>query len=380
MTPARFSILPRRGARGSSAAARTAGPGRSALVPAAALLLALAAAGCGGGGETTADVEGAGGAAAGPEVKTALVRTEMPVQQDVVDLATFSADLEPQRRAVLAAEVAGAVDRLAVERGQAVRGGQLLAAVDIRSVEQQAAEAEALARQAEAQHARAQALFDRRSITKQQMLDAITSRDVAQARLASARLQLDKSMVRAPWAGRVAATRVEVGDYVVPGQAMVELVEVDTLKVVAPVPASDVPYLETGRPVTIRVDALAGERFTGRIVRLGAELDPDSRTLDVEAEIDNPGGRLRPGMPATMEVPRRTLEGALLVPLEAVVDLGEQRALFVAEGGVARRRIVELGPVLGERVVVTAGLRAGEPVIVEGGQRVAEGQPVEEAS
>jgi membrane fusion protein, multidrug efflux system len=359
-------------------ARRAPAAGRTPLVPAVLLLLALTAAGCGG-GETTADVDGAGDAAA-PEVKTALVRTEMPVQQDVVDLATFSADLEPQRRAVLAAEVAGAVERLAVERGQAVRRGQLLAAVDVRALEQQAAETEALARQAEAQHARAQALFDRRSITKQQMLDAITSRDVAQARLASARLQLDKAMVRAPWSGRVAATRVEVGDYVVPGQAMVELVEVGTLKVVAPVPASDVPYLETGRPVTIRVDALAGERFEGRIVRLGAELDPDSRTLDVEAEIDNPGGRLRPGMPATMEVPRRTLEGALLVPLEAVVDLGEERALFVAEGGVARRRIVELGPVLGERVVVTAGLRAGEPVIVEGGGRVAEGQPVEEAS
>jgi multidrug efflux pump subunit AcrA (membrane-fusion protein) len=100
----------------------------------------------------------------------------------------------------------------------------------------------------------------------------------------------------------------------------------------------------------------------------------------VEAEIANPGGRLRPGMLATMEVPRRTLEGALLVPLEAVVDLGEERALFVADGGVARRRVVELGPVLGERVVVAAGLAPGERVIVEGEERVAEGQPVEEAS
>jgi membrane fusion protein (multidrug efflux system) len=141
-----------------------------------------------------------------------------------------------------------------------------------------------------------------------------------------------------------------------------------------------VPYLALGRPVTIRVDALPGESYEGRIVRLGAELDADARTLGVEAEIDNRDGRLKPGMLARMEVPRRTLADALLVPLEAVVDLGEQRALFVVEDGVARRRLVELGPVLGERVVVTSGVAAGERVIVEGEQRVAEGQPVEEAS
>lgn len=359
--------------RRHAAAAGTAKPHRPLLLTAALLGLLSLATGCGG-GETQAGAD-----ETAQEVKTALVRTELPEQQDVVDVATFSADLEPQRRAVLAAEVAGTVERMEVERGEAVRQGQFLAAIDTRALEQRAAEAAALARQAAAQYARAQALFEKRSITKQQMLDAVTNRDVAEARLASAKLDLGKSRVLAPWAGRVAETRVEVGDYVTPGQPVVELVEVDRLKVVAPVPASDVPYLAVGRPVTLRVDALPGESFAGSIVRLGAELDPASRTLDVEAEIDNRDGRLRPGMLATMEVPRRTLSGALLVPLESVVDLGEQRALFIVRDGVAHRRIVELGPVLGERVVVAEGLEPGEPVIVEGEQRVAEGQPVEEA-
>jgi len=344
------------------------------LLAGGALAFALGTAACGGGAEEPA------AAAAEPVVKTALVRTETPVQQDVVDVVSLSADLEPKRRATLAAEVPGTVERLTVELGQRVTSGQLLAAVDTRALQQQAAEAEALARQAQAQFGRAQALFERRSITQQQMLDAITNRDVAQARLASAQLNLEKSQIRAPWAGSVAQKRAEVGDYVTPGQPVVDLVQVDVLTVVAPAPASDVPYLALGRPVAIRVDALPGESYEGRIVRLGAELDADARTLAVEAEIDNPDGRLKPGMLARMEVPRRTLKDSLLVPLEAVVDLGEQRALFVVEDGVARRRLVELGPVLGERVVVTSGVAAGERVIVEGEQRVAEGQPVEEAS
>jgi membrane fusion protein (multidrug efflux system) len=345
---------------------------RMAVGVVAALALSIAA--CGGGTQEPA------AEAAPPAVKTALVRTETPVQQDVVDVVTLSADLEPKRRATLAAEVPGTVERLNVGLGQRVSAGQLLAAIDTRALQQQAAEAEAMSRQAQAQFGRAQALFERRSITQQQMLDAITNRDVAEARLASAELNLDKSQIRAPWAGSVAQKRAEVGDYMMPGQPVVELVQVDVLKVVAPAPASDVPYLAVGRPVTIRVNALPGESYEGRIVRLGAELDADARTLAVEAQIDNADGRLKPGMLARMEVPRRTLADALLVPLEAVVDLGEQRALFVVVDGVARRRVVELGPVLGERVVVTSGVAAGERVIVEGEQRVAEGQPVEEAS
>jgi membrane fusion protein (multidrug efflux system) len=338
----------------------------------AALLIPTA--GCGGGpseGETPP---------ASAAEKTATVRTVLPDREDVEDMTVLPADLAPVRRAVLAAEVPGVVERMVVEVGQKVAPGQLVAAIDTRALAQELAEAEALQRQAVAQHERATALFEKRSITKQQLLDAVTARDVGEARLASARLRLDKSRIRAPWGGEIAARRVEVGDYVQPGQPVVELVHSDPLKVIAPVPAADVPYVAVGAPVRVRVDAYPGEVFTGRLVRLGAELDPRARTLEVEAEIPNPGGRLKPGMAARMEVRRRTLEGALLVPLESLVDLGEERAVFVVVGGRAERRVVELGPVLGERVVILSGVAAGEPVVVEGEQRVADGQPVEEAA
>jgi membrane fusion protein (multidrug efflux system) len=314
------------------------------------------------------------------EDRTVTVRTVMPSLETVVDRVELSADLLPERRAVLAAEVSGVVDVMRVEVGQRIGAGELVAAVDTRALAQALAEAEAYHRQATAQHQRATSLYEKRSITQQQLLDAVTAKDVADSRLASVRLDLDKSRIRAPWGGEVAAKRVEVGDYVTPGQPVIELVDASTLKVRAPAPALDVPYLEIGAPVAIRVDAYPGEVFTGRLVRFAAELDPRARSLDVEAEIANRDGRLKPGMSARLEVPRRTLEDAVLVPLEALVDLGEQRAVFVVEGGVARRRIVELGPVVGERVVVLSGVAAGEPVVVDGEQRIADGQAVREAA
>lgn len=295
----------------------------------------------------------------------------------VVDRAAWSADLRPLRRATLAAEVAGTVEDLAAEMGDRVAAGAVLARIDTRALRQQVAEAEAVFRQAETLYATAESLFDKRSITRERLIVATTDRDVAAARLESARLNLSKSEVKAPWAGEVASRRVEIGDYVTPGQPILELVGSHRLKVTAPVPAGDVPYLSVGMPVEVTVDVLPGERFGGRIVRLGAELDPDSRTLPVEAEIANPERQLKPGMFGRMEASRRTLEAALVVPLSAVVDFERSKVVYLVHEGVARRRPVVLGPVLGEEVVVKSGLEASDRVIVRGQQQVSDGQPVE---
>lgn len=346
--------------------------GRSALPAAlvlAGLALALLAAGCG--GDAPAE------SAPVPEERRARVRVVEVRPEAVTDFLDLPADLLPRRRAVLAAEVPGTVETLRVEEGQRVSAGQLLATVDTRALQQELAEAQALYDRAADEHRRAEALFERRSVTRSDLVAAETDLEVAEARLASARLRLDKSRIEAPWAGVVAAKRVEVGDYVVPGQAVVELLDTSRLKVRSPVPASDVPFVAVGEPVTIRVSSLAGETIEGTVVRLAAELDPDARTLGLEAEIPNRDGRLKPGMLARLRIPRRRIPDALLVPLDAVVDLEERRVVYVVEDGEAARREVAAGPVLGERVVIERGLEPGDLVVIDGQSRVAPGQAVE---
>ena len=310
--------------------------------------------------------------------RTATVRTVQVEAEQVSDIAVLSADLLPLRRATLSAEVSGNVEELRVELGERVRKGQVLARIDTRALRQQVAEAEALYTQALDRFQRAEKLFAKRSITKGQQIDAVASRDVAEARLASVRLLLEKSEVKAPWTGHVAAKLVEVGDYAGPGQPLIELVAMDRLKVKAPASAADVPYLRVGVPVVVRVDVFPGEEFEGEVVRLGAELDPGTRTLDVEAEIANPDLRLRPGLFGRLELQRRELSDALLVPLKAVVDFENQKVVYVVNGDRAERRAIELGPVVGARVVIEEGVARGESVVVAGQQQVADGQRVVE--
>jgi RND family efflux transporter MFP subunit len=316
-------------------------------------------------------------AEAAPTERAVQVRTVTVESRLVVERTSLPGDLLPVRRASLAAEVGGTVESVRVELGQAVAKRELLASVDERALAQQLAEAEAWLRQAEQQHRRAESLFERRAVTQAQLIDATTAREVAEARLASARLQLDKARVRAPWAGRIAARHIEIGDYVTPGAPLFELVDSSRLKVRASARSADVPYLAAGREVEVRIDAFPGEVFAARIERLGAELDAASRTLDVEAEIANPGDRLRPGLLARLLIPRRELPDALVVPSTALVELGESRAVYVVEEGRAVRRVVTLGPAIGEEVVVV-GLAPGDRVIVEGQQAVNDGQKVEE--
>ncbi|KAB2966895.1 MAG: efflux RND transporter periplasmic adaptor subunit [Thermoanaerobaculia bacterium] len=312
-----------------------------------------------------------------PSERLVQVRTLALEPRAMVDRASLPADLLPRQRATLAAEVGGAVESVSGELGQAVAAGRVLATIDERVYAQQVAESEALLRQAVQQYERARNLFERRAVTKVILLDAETGRDVAEARLASSRLQLDKARVRAPWPGRIAARRVEVGDFVAPGTPLFELVDSSRLKVRAPARAADVPFLAIGREVEVRVDAYPGEVFRARVERIGAELDPASRTLDVEAEIENRDGRLKPGLPARLEVPRRELAAALVVPTSAVLDLGDAKAVYVVVDGRAARRTVVLGPVIGEEVVVE-GLERGARVVIEGQHAIADGQAVEE--
>ncbi|MEM7584185.1 MAG: efflux RND transporter periplasmic adaptor subunit [Acidobacteriota bacterium] len=339
--------------------------------------LALGLAGCASeppNNETPATRESSAPPEAERVVAVSTVQTEA---REVVDTASLPAELLPRRRAVLAAEVAGAVTRIHVEKGQRAAAGKVLVEVDTRDLEQRLAEAEAVSRHRTVLFQRAEKLLERRSITENQYLDALTERDVADAQLATARLMLEKARLVAPWSGTVAARHVEVGDYLAPGQAVIELLEVRGLKARAPVASSDVPYLRLGMEAQLRLDIYPDEIFRGTVALLAPELDAAARTLDIEVELDNSDGRLRPGMVARLEIPRRTYPSAVLAPLDAIVELEDAQVVYVALDERAEQRPIELGPVIGENIIVLSGLEAGEDLIVAGQQLVSPGQRVQ---
>ena len=314
------------------------------------------------------------------------VRVQSLQRGAATDYSLLPADIRPWRQATVAAEIPGTLETVPVREGQTVRAGQVLATIDLRSLKQRLKEAEAVATQRQTYFERAVKLRERQAITEVQFLDAITARDVAEAQLSSARLEVEKATIKAPWSGVVAHKHVEQGDYAQPGQPLFQLLDVRRLKVRAPAPSKDVPVLELGATAQVTVETYPGEVFEGEIVHLAAALDATARTLDVDVAVDSQDGRLRPGMYAQVRLQRRHWEDALLLPLNALVDLGDgQQAVYLFQSeakdaathrGVVQRRVPTLGPVLGHNVVVTAGLEVGDQVLIEGQHQVADGQAV----
>ncbi|MFA6148576.1 MAG: efflux RND transporter periplasmic adaptor subunit [bacterium] len=192
--------------------------------------------------------------------------------------------------------------------------------------------------------------------------------------LSLARQQLTDAVLHAPIDGAVRERRASVGEYLAAGAPVVALVRVNPLRLRVSVPERDASSVRVGQAVRLQLegDAVAS---AGRIVRLSPSLQELSRTLIVEAEVANPGGRLRPGAFARAEIVVEADRSAVVVPAAAIVTFaGVERVFVVADGRAVERRI-RTGRRAGDRVEILEGIAGGDQVVVSPGN-LAGGQPV----
>lgn len=214
------------------------------------------------------------------------------------------------------------------------------------------------------------------------------------AELDLAKAQLADSVLRAPFAGAIEERRVAPGDYVSAGTVALVIVRTQPLRLRLSVPEREAEGLSVGLPVrlsigeapesgsgTSPVDASGTAPATvpaieGRIARLGPSITATSRTLEIEVEIPNFDGALRPGSFARAEIVVQAADPAVLVPASAVVSFaGVDKVIGVDKGKAVEKR-VRLGRKSGDQVEIVSGLAAGENVVIQPGN-LTEGQAVE---
>ncbi len=213
--------------------------------------------------------------------------------------------------------------------------------------------------------------------------------EVAKAKVATAAANLERvearvaySKIRGPFKGFVGMRYVDPGAMIqqatsssTQASRILDVYEIDRVRVDFPVPEAEVSHVGTGQLVSLRVDAWPGRSFECRVTRFTASLDPASRTLLVEAEYENKGTELRPGMfgEATLEFERHA--NALTLPAEAIRTQGNKKTVFVVDGSTVHKRVVKLGIDSGPVVEVVEGIAAGESVVLGSG-RLVDGAPV----
>lgn len=322
-----------------------------------------------------------------PQVEISVARSE-----DVpVDVSTV-ASLESPHSAELRAQVAGQVKKLFVKEGASVPAGGPILAIDPDRYRLALESAAARLEQARAQYAndsltlsRSRPLVATGAIGPQAFDDLKTrvdlskaTRDQARAARDLARQDASDASVLAPFRGRFAERKVNVGDYVRVGDVLGTISDPSVLELTFHVPETEAVGIGSGDPVTFTATALPDRTFTATVFYASPIVDPATRTVTVKARVPNQKGLLRPGMSATVEVSTHILHGAAVVPEVAVRrEAGDQYVFHVAADTVARVAVT-----LGPRprpgdVVITNGVSAGDSVLVAGFQKVTNGTRVD---
>lgn len=206
--------------------------------------------------------------------------------------------------------------------------------------------------------------------------------DLASARAEINRLQEDlaDTVIRAPFAGVIGERFVEIGDLVVPSQKLFTVVEISSVKVVARFPSEFIGRIKTGISVEVTTRAYPQTLFNGTLVHIYPEADPKNRTFAVEVSVHNKRDPiLLPGMFARVRVPILTLDKAISVPRDALLEDERGFYLYAVERstGTAQRKNVVLQDLGPEEAVVKEGIRAGETVVVHGKERLQNGTPLD---
>jgi len=198
----------------------------------------------------------------------------------------------------------------------------------------------------------------------------------AQSQLALARKNLSYAIIPAPIDGFVAERTADLGEYVSPQQKVATIVRTNPLRIRIDIPEQAIPEVNVGQSVSVTTSAWPDKNFAGRVARIAPNVSATSRTLTVEAEIDNSNGALKPGQFATVRILQERAEPAVLVPARAVVTEAGVSRVFVIKDGRAEQRLVQTGQTEGDLIEVKSGVAADELVATNGLERLSDGVAV----
>jgi membrane fusion protein, multidrug efflux system len=362
---------------------------RDAAQTRALLLLATLtlAAACADGNAGTADTAGAAGAAgtvspAGtPTGRVINVEVVTVAGSDFAESVRLTGTVSAYRDVTVAAEETGIILALPVAKGSPVSAGQVIARIDDRILQAQVAQARAQADITREVAERRERLFRDSNVgTELGVLEAKSAAQQAAASLEALTQRLNRTVVRAPIPGILDDRQVEIGSMVSMGTPVARIIDVNPAKISAGVPERFAADITPGTRARVTIDALPGRTFDARVDYVGAAVNPRNRTFPIELTLPNPGRAIKPEMVANVDVIKRNVAQAVVVPQEALVRVENGFVAFVVEesgsGPIARARSVVTGAAQRNQVVVQSGLQPGDRLIVVGQQLVANGDRV----
>ena len=368
-----------------SAGSKPAAPSAAAGVPGAPAAVSASGTKSGDASQTSPTrgagaVAAAGGApakgAGGGGTPVELGKPEKLIWQKSV-LAVGS--LRSDESVMVRAEQSGRITALNFTEGQPVRAGQVLVQLDDSVARAELEQARANQKLGKAKFDRAVELKQRNFISGQAQDEAENVMRVADATVSLGVAKLAKLTIKAPFSGTIGLRTASTGDYVKDGQDIVNLEKTDPIKVDFKVPEIFQSKIKVGQPLSVALDALPAQAFTGKVVAVNPQLDTAGRAVVLRAQMDNRSGVLKPGMFARVRLTLADTGEAVVVPEQSVAMQGEDQIIFKVIDGRAMRTKVEVGQRRDGKVEIIEGISGGDTIVIAGWQRLRDGAAVRSA-
>lgn len=314
------------------------------------------------------------------------VQVVLPRKGDIARRITLPAEIKAYQQATLYAKVAGYLKTIAVDKGDEVKEGALLAEIEVPELIADRAKYRAEMEVAAIEYRRVSEAQKKASdlVVLQSVDNAKGRLDIAKANLERTETLLGFARITAPFSGVVTRRLVDPGAFIpaatsgsaAQNAALLTLMDFSRVRVQVAVPEPEVPFVKNGLPVNVAVDELANHVFDGVVTRFAYALDENTKTMLCEIEISNPGGELRPGMFASVKIAIEQKNDAWLVPVEALVVEKVKSSVLTVADGKAKKVAVKTGFNDGVSVEILEGLKPNASVILVGKQALNDGQPV----
>jgi membrane fusion protein (multidrug efflux system) len=308
-------------------------------------------------------------------------RSEMKVYGQVVqgqpfsDYLTLSGSIEADEQIEIHTEVSGIVESINFSEGGRVSQGQPLLRINDAELQAQLAQAQTRNNLAAENERRAKLLLEKEAISQEEYDIASADFRTAESQIQLIKAQLSKTVIRAPFSGRIGLRNISKGSYVTPATVIAQLVNTNRLKVSFSIPEKYANRVKVNNQVKFNFQGVQGE-FTAKIYATEPAVEANTRTLLVKAITTNNSDNIIPGTFANIIFPLETLENGLLVPAEALIPVQNGKKLFVMKNGSANEVMVETGARTDEDVLITSGIQAGDTVLTSGVMSLRNGSKV----
>ena len=330
------------------------------------------------------------GKPAAPAIKPAppvTVQTVTLEKGDVRRWLTRPAQVRPMQQAVLYAKITGYLKSLAVDEGDAVKTGQVLAEIEVPELVADGAKYRAELEGARTEYGPLKTIQNKTpDLVTPQSVDAAKARlDIAQAALQRHETQVGFTRIVAPFDGIVTKRWADPGAFIpaamssnFPQQraALLTVMDFSKVRIEVAIPEPEVPFVKIGNAVTLVCDSLPGRKFSGTVTRFAHALDEMTRSMNAQVELPNPDGALRPGMFVEARIAAEERKGASLIPVEALITEKLKTSVFLAVDGKAKKTAVKAGFNDGAKVEILDGIKPADAVIVAGKLSLTDGQSI----